>query len=139
MTSPCGSRGYVARPANEGPGDETQAAGNVADAAPAAAATKRDVEVDLDAVYNAVEDLLLATDVTTAAGSRLPDVLADALADPAADLAEEWAKASGDGPLTPLAEAAQRLVDAARPHEAHWPPTLATTIRITEHALAPLR
>lgn len=127
-------------PAPRPPGDETPA-GNVADTAVAAAATKPGTgpDVDADAVYDAIEDLVMATDATTAAGGRLPAGLADAVAGPAAELAEAWAEASGDGPLAPLAEAARRLVDAARPHETDWPSTLATTIRIAEHALAPLR
>src|SRR5205823_2542127 len=92
-----------------------------------------------DEVFDAIEDLIIATDVTTSAGSQLSDDLSDAVTAPAARLAKLFAATPGDGPLGELAAAADDLITAARPYEATWPATLATVIATAQTALAPIR
>lgn len=65
------------------------------------------------AVFDAAEDLLLAVDVTTSAGSRLPAEIAGPVAGPAERLAAAWAAQSGDAPLTELAAAVTATLAAA--------------------------
>jgi hypothetical protein len=110
--------------------DETRA--SVAAAAASADATKPGaVDVDRDAVFTAIGDLVEVVDDVAAAGGPLMV----ALADPLAHLTDVWADQTGDGPITELVEAARSVVDAAQPHAPSWPPALAAAAMDVRAAL----
>jgi antitoxin (DNA-binding transcriptional repressor) of toxin-antitoxin stability system len=112
---------------------ETTGAGQSGD--DAGPAVEKLGDVDRDELFEAVEDLVMAVDVTTAAGSRMPGPLAEAIDEPTSRLAEAWDQASGDGPLDELVDAARAVVAAARPHAAIWPPALTAAAAAVETAL----
>src|SRR5262249_24615504 len=90
--------------------------------------------VDREELFKAVEELVVAVDVTTAAGSQLPGPLAGALERPAGRLVEVWVGPSGDGPGAGLVEAPRAVVAAAHPHAAIWPPALTAAVAAVEAA-----
>jgi ParB/RepB/Spo0J family partition protein len=84
-----------------------------------------DVEdVDGDEVYDALEDLLIATDPSTAAGTRLDGTAAEAIEDSRRRFSELYAGQPGNQDPGPLLAAARELLAAASPHEDTWTPEL---------------
>lgn len=81
-------------------------------------------EETADVLAEALEDLLIATDPTTAAGALLPSHLADAIEAQRQAYAAVWDGWAGDEPPGPLLDAARGLAAAARPHEGDWTPQL---------------
>jgi hypothetical protein len=69
-------------------------------------------EVDRDALFDAIEDVVYELDAT-GAGHLLPADVAEALTAPADALADVFAEASGDGPIDGLLAAAGTLLTAA--------------------------
>jgi hypothetical protein len=101
---------------------------SVATTAAATATTKPgpdgDADGDRDEVIDAIEDLIIATDITTSAGSQLSDDLSDAVTEPAARLAELFAattetaqdsRTSGEGQGSDRASGMSRSADATQP------------------------
>jgi ParB family chromosome partitioning protein len=67
--------------------------------------------------------LVIATDHTTAAGSRLPDVVDDAIGEARGQLGAAW-RDRRDGDHAAILDAVRALAAAAVPHEADWTPEL---------------
>lgn len=86
--------------------------GSVAQVAAAAAATEpgSPALADLDALFDAAEDIVTSAHPDTAAGSELPAAVTAAVE----DLAAVLDATSGAGPYTGLIAAARRVLDAAR-------------------------
>jgi ParB/RepB/Spo0J family partition protein len=89
----------------------------------AAGGRRADGEPGSDELYEALEDLLIATDPSTAAGSRLP-ALAAAIEDTRITFGDLYQDLAGDQPPGEVIAAAVALRAAAKPHEADWTPEL---------------
>ncbi|MCO6011722.1 hypothetical protein NE236_42930 [Actinoallomurus purpureus] len=85
-------------------------------------------EVDRDAVFEAVEDLVTAL-LETAAD------LGDDVGRAAAGLGEQWGAVSGDGPIDDLAAAVRGVVEAVRRHSGPVPAPLTEACAAAENAL----
>jgi ParB/RepB/Spo0J family partition protein len=99
--------------------DALEALADAGMAAPAAAAGQDPDEELRDLVIA----LVLATDHTTAAGSRLPDAVDDAIGEARGQLAAAW-RDHRDGDDAAVWDAIRALAAAAAPHEDAWTPEL---------------
>ncbi|MGH3155129.1 MAG: hypothetical protein ACRDNF_00925, partial [Streptosporangiaceae bacterium] len=114
--------------AEPGPGGtwRYRCASHPATAASASSNTDADdvEDVDDDEVYDALEDLLIATDPSTAAGARLDGTAAEAIENARRRFSELYASQGGNQDPGPLLAAARELLAAAGPHEDTWTPEL---------------
>ena len=83
-----------------------------------------DLPGDLEDLYGALEDLLIAVDPTTSAGAHLPPELDEAIEDTATAFRSLYDGQRGDQPPMQLLTAAWDLHTAALPHETSWTPQL---------------